>query len=132
MFFLQIQLYRCLHVRGDYSYSKFYMLKICYVAKINRNVNSGLEGQQCRNEIGVGFLINPSLKLSPNEKNVTLIQKRGNIQYTYSNQLTSLETIILYFLGSFAIEAVVPQLCTFNMDVHPPTHVQLKIPTANV
>ena len=71
------------------------MLKIGFVAKINRNVSSGLEGQQCRNEIGVGFLINPSLKLSPNEKNATLVPKRGNIQYTYSNQLTSLETIIL-------------------------------------
>ena len=132
MFFLQIQLYRCLHVRGDYSYSKFYMLKICYVAKINRNVNSGLEGQQCRNEIGVGFLINPSLKLSPNEKMLPSFKREAiyNIPTQISSQV--LKPLFCDFLGSFAIEAVVPQLCTFNMDVHPPTHVQLKIPTANV
>ena len=29
-------------------------------------------------------------------------------------------------------EATVPQLHTFHMNLHPPTHVQLEIPTVNV
>ena len=52
--------------------------------------------------------------------------------YTYSNQLTNLETIISYFLGSFTTEAAVPQLRTFHMDLHLPTHVQLEIPMLDV
>jgi hypothetical protein len=29
-------------------------------------------------------------------------------------------------------EATGPQLCTFHMDLHPPTHVQLKLPMVDV
>jgi hypothetical protein len=39
-------LYRCLHVRDDYSKFKIQTLKFYYVGDYNRNVNSGLEGQQ--------------------------------------------------------------------------------------
>ena len=47
-------------------------------------------------------------------------------KYTYSNQLINLDSIMLWF------EEAVPQLHTFHMDLHTPTHVQLKIPTVYV
>ena len=62
--------------------------------------NGGLERQQLRNTIGVGFLSN----LHSNYLQMTRCyphSKEG--QYTYSNQLTNLETIFYGFLGSFAI-----------------------------
>ena len=54
-------------------------------------------------------------------------------RYTYTNQLTNLGTIILYFVWeALQFEATGPQLCTFLMDLHPPTHVQHKIPAVYV
>ena len=47
-------------------------------------------------------------------------------QYTYSNQFANLETtIFVIFREALEFEATVPQLCTFHMDLHPPTHTQL-------
>ena len=37
----------------------------------------------------------------------------------------SLKPLFCDYVGSFAIESMVPQLNTFHMDLHPPTHVQL-------
>ena len=36
------------------------------------------------------------------------------------------------FWEALQFEPLVPQLRTFHMDVHPPTHVQLKISTIDV
>ena len=38
----------------------------------------------------------------------------------------------MIFLKALQFEATVQQLRTFHMDLHPPTHVQLKIPTEDV
>ena len=54
------------------------MLKFCYVGNYNKNVNSGLETQQFRNYVRVGFLIEPSLKLSPSDEMLPSF-KRGPI-----------------------------------------------------
>ena len=74
------------------------MSKFYYVRDYKRIVNSGCEGQRFRNYMRVGFFYRTSTQINSKRQNVTLIQKRGNI---YSNQLTYLETIILWFLGKF-------------------------------
>ena len=38
----------------------------------------------------------------------------------------------MIFGKALQFEVVVPQLHTFHMDLHPPTHVQLKIPMVGV
>lgn len=43
--FGQIQSYKCLEVRGDYSQSKIQTLKSYYIVDYNRNVDSHLHGQ---------------------------------------------------------------------------------------
>ena len=48
-------------------------MKFRYVGDYNKSVNSGLEGQQFRNKIGVGVLIEP-----PNDKMLPSF-KRGAI-----------------------------------------------------
>ena len=57
------------------------------------NVSSGLEGQRFRNEIGVGFLIEPELKSSPNDE--TLPSFKGGAIHLLKS--------CVIFLGSFAI-----------------------------
>ena len=53
--------------------------------------------------------------------------------YTYSKHLTNLETINFVIFGeALQFETVVLQLCTFHMDLHPTTHVQLKIPLVDI
>ena len=70
------------------------MLELCYIGDYNRIVDSGLEGQQFRNEIRVGFFIEPPLKSSPEERKQCYLYSKER-QYTYANQLTNLETTIL-------------------------------------
>ena len=51
----------------------------CGYLQMNRSVNSGPEGQQFRNEIRVGFLIEPPLKSSPNEKLLGLVHTGSQV-----------------------------------------------------
>ena len=89
-----------------------------------------LRGNNLEIQLGVGCFNEPSLKSSPNESFI-FIQKRGSIPN--SNQLTNLETIILFIFGeALQFEAAMPQLRTYHMDLHPSTHVQLGISTINV
>jgi hypothetical protein len=88
-----------LQFRGDSSYSKFQTLKFGYVGDYNRNENSSLQQQQFTTLNGVGFFLS---NFHSNHLQMTkcyLLSKEG--WYTYSNYLTHLETIILWFLGSF-------------------------------
>ena len=62
--------------------------------------------------------------------NVTLIQKKGNIPTQTNSQV--LKPLFFNFWEALQFEAVVPQLCTFHMDLHPQAHVQLKVPTVGV
>ena len=62
-------------------------LKLCFVGDHIRDFNNGLVGQHFRNEIGLGFLIEPALKSSPNGQNVTLVQKRVNTPTQVSSQI---------------------------------------------
>ena len=98
------------------------MLKFYCMGYYNWNVDSGLPGQYFRNEIGVGFLIEPPLKSSPNNK-MLLLSKRGAIYLLKSAQ----KSWSRYFGEALEFEVVVPQLRTFHMDLHPPTHAQLNI-----
>lgn len=57
-----------MHVRDDYSQSKFKAMK-SYVGDYNRNINNGPEGYyRIRNYIKVGFLIEHAFESSPNGK----------------------------------------------------------------
>jgi hypothetical protein len=38
----------------------------------------------------------------------------------------------MIFWEAVQFEAVVPQLRSFHMDLHPPTHVELKLPMGDV
>jgi hypothetical protein len=77
------------------------MLKLCCVGDNNKNVNSGLKGQQFINLIRVGFLFLPPLKSSPNDKMLPSFN-RGAI-YLLNFSHTTLNHYLMIFLGSFAI-----------------------------
>ena len=58
--------------------------------------------------------------------------KRGVI-YLLKSAHTSSIRFFYGFLGKLCkFEVAVPQLRTFHMDLHPPTHVQLRLPTVDV
>ena len=61
------------------------MLKFYYVGDYNRSKNSKIK-------LGVSYLIEPPLESSPIDKMLPLFKKW---QYTFSNQVTNVETIIL-------------------------------------
>ena len=65
-----------------------------YIGYYDRNVNSGLEDQQFRDQIRdkMVFLIESPLKSSAND---TMLSRSREGQYIYSNELTNLETIIV-------------------------------------
>ena len=50
--------------------------------------------------------------------------KRGNIPTQTISQI--LKPLFCDFLEALQFEEVAPRLCTFHMDLHPPTHVRLK------
>ena len=50
---------------------------------------------------------------------------KGNIPTQMSLQFSNHYFVI--FGEALYFEVAVPQLCTFHMDLHPPTNVQLKI-----
>ena len=106
------------------------MLKCYYVGDYNRNVNGGLEEQQLRNEIGVDFFYQTSTQMISKWQNITLVQKRVNIPTQINSQ--SWHRYFVIFWEALQLGAVMPQLRTFHMDLHPPTHVQLKYPIVNV
>ena len=64
------------------------------VGDYDRNVNSGLEDQQFRDQIRdkMVFLIESPLKSSAND---TMLSRSREGQYIYSNELTNLETFIM-------------------------------------
>ena len=67
------------------------------------------------------IIIERPLKSFPNGKMLPFVQ---NGQYTYSNQLTNLKPhYFAIFWEALQFEVVVPQLHTFQMDLHPPTPV---------
>ena len=59
------------------------------------------------------FKIKPPLKSSLNEKMLPMFKKKA---IYYSNQLLNLETM---FWEALKFEAMMLQLCTFHMDLHP-------------
>ena len=63
-------------------------------------------------------------------ENVTLIQKRGNIPTQINSH--NLKPLFSHFGETLQFEVVVPQLHTFHLNLHPPTHVQLEIPIVDV
>lgn len=90
------------------------------------NVNSGTKGQQFRNSFGPSFLIEPLLKSSPNDKMLTSF-KRGAIFLLKINLQISKPMLCDFFKKSLQFEKAVPQLHIFHMDIHPLTHVKLKL-----
>jgi hypothetical protein len=86
-----------------------------------------LRGNNLDNRLGLVFESN----LHSNHLQMTkcyLHSKEG--QQTFSIQLTNIKTII--FWEALECEAALSQLHTFHIDLHPPTHVRLKFPMANV
>ena len=96
-----------------------------YVGDYNRNVNSDLEGSGLEIKLGVGFFT-ISIQIISKWQNVTLIQKSCNLPTQIGPQI--LKPFFCDFLVALQFEVGVPQLRTLYMDLHPPTHVQLKIP----
>ena len=75
------------------------------------------------------FFYQTSSQIISKWQNGTLVQKRGSIP-THTNPWILNHYFVI--LGeALQFEAVVPQPRTFHMDLHPPTHVELKIPTRN-
>ena len=94
-----------------------------------------LRGNNLEIKEGLGFffkyiIIKPPVKSSPNDKILSLF-KRGAI-YILNSTHKSLNHYFVIIWEALQFEAAVPQLRTFHIDLHPPTHVQLKIPTIDV
>ena len=88
------------------------MLKFSYVGDYNKDVNSGLQGQQFRNLIGVCFLIEPPFKSSPNDRMLPSF-RRGAIYLLESIHGSWNRYFYFYFWEALGFEATLPQLCTF-------------------
>ena len=89
-----------------------------------------LRGNNLEMKLGLVFLSNPHSSQLQMTKCYPC-SKEG--QYTYSNQLTKLETIILWFFGKLCnLRQWWHNCATFHIDLHPPTHVQLKVPVVDV
>ena len=125
VFFWQIQPYRCLQVRGDYSWSTFQRLKFCYVGCYNRNINSDLEGQQFRYSTAIDFLSEPPLKSSPNVKKWLPSFKRGATYLLRPTHKPWSHYFVNFLWEALQFEATMPQLCTFHVDLHPQARIQL-------
>jgi hypothetical protein len=88
-----------------------------------------LRGSGLEIKFVVGFFI-ISTQIISKWQSVTLIQKRCNIPTQIGSQI--LKPFFCVFLEALRFEVAVPQLLTLYMDLHPPTHVQLKIPMVDV
>ena len=116
---MTIQPYRCLQVRGDYSHSN--ILNVMHTIIIGMLI---IVLRAIFLKLNWGwFSYQTSTRIVSKWQNVTLTQERGNIPTQISSQI--LKTLFYDFWEALQFEVVVPQLHTFRMDVHPPTHVQL-------
>ena len=102
------------------------MLKFYWVWGYNRNVKNGLEGQQFKIKLRLVFW---SILRSSHPQMTKCCPRLEEGQYTFSNQLTNLETIILWIFG---------KLCNLSQWSHnctPSTWIysnQLNIPVVDV
>ena len=76
------------------------------------------------------YFIKPLLQSSPNEKMLSLF-KRGAI-YLLKSAHKFWKHCFVIFWEALQFEEAVPRLHIFHMELHPSTHVQLKIPIVDV
>ena len=90
-----------MHVRGDYSRSKFKTVKFCYVEVYTRNVNIGHEKQQFRYFLKKKFN-QTSTQIISKWQIITLFQKRANRPTQINSQI--LKPFICDFFGGQALQ----------------------------
>jgi hypothetical protein len=81
-------------------------------------IYSGLEGHWFRNWIRVCFLIEPSLKSSPDDEMLPSFKRGSNTPIQIRSRILK-PSFAEYFGEALQFEATVPQLRTFHTDLHP-------------
>ena len=87
-----------------------------------------LKGNNLEIKIKVFFCYQTSTQIIAKWQNVTPTQKRDNIPIQKSTHIWE----PLFFKEVLQFEATVPLLRAFHTNLHPPTHVQLEVPTINI